>query len=382
MHDAALEAFADRWLDADLYRLRRAARDLYARALRGGIYYAAASIVFFLSIFPPSDLPWYAWLSATFYLCLALLRHLNKVPEASTDPAAYRHWRLRHWLLIDAGCLVWSFHLLAAGLLLDQPYSLGLVVGLLALFAFGSAICHGFAMNRGAAYVSLSLLSVPAMIGFAFFFHDGIAIAVGLAVQGSYSMVMLDRSNKEYELQVNNEHALLMSRAETERLVRTDVLTGLANRRDYEKRFEQAWHMAARQGGDLALLVIDLDFFKQLNDTYGHAAGDACLRHFAQILSQQFRRAGDLCARIGGEEFAVILSGASAFEAAKLGQDFSDALIKSPCSYRDQQITITASIGAGAADWDKDPDPVATFARIDQACYEAKKQGRSRLVAV
>ena len=116
--------------------------------------------------------------------------------------------------------------------------------------------------------------------------------------------------------------------------------------------------------------------------TYGHAAGDACLRHFAQILAQQFRRAGDLCARIGGEEFAVILSGASAFEAANLGREFSDALIKSPCHYRDQQITVTASIGAGAADWDSDPDPVATFARIDQACYEAKKQGRSRLVAV
>jgi diguanylate cyclase (GGDEF)-like protein len=140
--------------------------------------------------------------------------------------------------------------------------------------------------------------------------------------------------------------------------------------------------MAARQGGDLALLVIDLDYFKQINDTYGHAAGDACLRHFSQILAQQFRRAGDLCARIGGEEFAVILSGISAFEAAKLGREFSDALIKSPCPYRDQIISITASIGAGAADWDQDPDPAATFARIDQACYEAKKQGRSRLVAV
>jgi diguanylate cyclase (GGDEF)-like protein len=381
MHDAALEAFADRWLDADLYRLRRAARDLYARALRGGVYYAAASVVFFLSIWPVGQLPWYAWLSAVFYLGLAALRYLNKVPETSLDPADYRRWRLRHWLLIHAGCLVWSAHLLASGLE-AQPYSLPLVVGLLACFAFGSAICHGFAMNRRSAFLSLSLLSVPAIIGFAFFFHDGMAIAIGLAVQGSYSMVMLDRASKEYDLQVDNEHALLMSRAETERLVRTDVLTGLANRREYEKRFEQAWHMAARQGGDLALLVIDLDFFKQLNDTYGHAAGDACLRHFAQILAQQFRRAGDLCARIGGEEFAVILSGASAFEAAKLGRDFSDALINSPCTYRDQQITITASIGAGAADWDTDPDPVATFARIDQACYEAKKQGRSRLVAV
>ncbi|HMA51899.1 MAG TPA: GGDEF domain-containing protein [Magnetospirillaceae bacterium] len=380
MHDAALEAFADRWLDADLYRLRRAARDLYARALRGGIYYAAASIVFLLTIGGPAELPLAVWLAPLAYATLAALRYLNKVPETSIDPAEYRRWRFRHWLIIDIGCVLWSGHLLAAGLL-AQPYSITLTLALLCCFAYSSAICHAFAMNRRAAYLSLTLLGLPA-IAFACFFHEGLPIAIGLAVQTSYSMVMLDRANKDYELQVTNEHALLLSRTETERLVRTDVLTGLANRREYEKRFEQAWHIAARQGGDLALLVIDLDFFKQLNDTYGHAAGDACLRHFAQILAQQFRRAGDLCARIGGEEFAVILSGASAFEAAKLGQDFSDALIKSPCQYRDQQITITASIGAGAADWDSDPDPVATFARIDQACYEAKKQGRSRLVAV
>ena len=381
MHDATLDAFADRWLDADLYRLRRAARDLYARALRGGAYYAAASLVFLLTIPSPGDLPLVVWLAPLAYVGLAALRYLNKVPETSIDPAEYRRWRLRHWLIIDLGCVLWSVHLLAAGLL-TQLYSITLTMALLCCFAYSSAICQTFAMNRRAAYLSLTLLILPALIGFGFFFQGGLPIAIGVAVQGSYCFVMLDRANKDYALQVSNEHALLMSRAETERLVRTDVLTGLANRRDYEKRFEQAWHMAARQGGDLALLVIDLDFFKQLNDTYGHAAGDACLRHFAQILAQQFRRAGDLCARIGGEEFAVILPGASAFEAAKMGRDFSDMLIKSPCAYRDQLITITASLGAGAADWEADPDPVATFARIDQACYEAKKQGRSRLVAV
>jgi diguanylate cyclase (GGDEF)-like protein len=381
MLDNGLDTFADRWLDADLYRLRRAARDLYVRALRGGLYYAAASVVFILTIASPSQLPWWAWLPGVAYLLLAAGRYANKIPETSSDPSDYRRWRLRHWLLINAGCLLWSGHLLVAGLL-GQPYSITLVTGLLCCFAYSSAICYSFSMNRHAAFIALALLCVPGVIGFALFFEGGMPIAIGLAVQTSYCLVQLDRSNKDYRLQLSNEHALLMSRAETERLVRTDVLTGLANRREYEKRFEQAWHMAARQGGDLAMLVIDLDFFKLINDTYGHAAGDACLRHFSQLLSQQFRRAGDLCARIGGEEFAVILSGVSAFEAAKLGQEFSDNLLKSPCVYRDQTINITASIGAGAADWDKDPDPVATFARIDQACYEAKNQGRSRLVAV
>ena len=381
MHDTALDAFADRWLDADLYRLRRAARDLYARSVRGGIFYAAASAVFVLTIAGPAELPFYGWLPVLAYLGLAALRYLNKVPDTSSNADDYRRWRLRHSMLIDAGCLLWSGHVLAAGLW-AQPYSVTLMLALLCCFAYNSAICHSFSMNRSAAAVALALLVVPGAIGFGFFFREGVPIAIGLVIQGSYALMMLDRCYKEYLQQIGIEHALMISRAETERLVRTDVLTGLANRRDYEKRFEQAWHMAARQGADLALLVIDLDHFKQLNDTYGHAAGDACLRHFAQILQQQFRRVGDLAARIGGEEFAVILSGASGFEAAQLGRDFSEALAQSPCHYRDQTIVITASIGAGAADWDKDSDPVATFARIDQACYEAKKQGRSRLVAV
>ena len=381
MLDLGQESIAVPLLDEHGYRLRRAAHDLYARSKRGPVFYVMASIVFMLTMGDFRTLPWYSWLPALAYALLGCLRYLNKVPEDGSTANHYRRWRFRQWLIIDCGCLIWTCHLFKAGTL-GQPYSLTLIVALFCAVAYSSAIAHMFAMDRRAATLATSCLSLPGTLAFAALFDGGMPIAAGLGVHWGYTLLMLNRSNRDYRTQIATEYALLQAKSQTERLVATDALTNLANRREYERRFAQAWHMAARQQGQLALLVLDLDNFKQLNDTHGHAAGDACLRHFADILSRHFRRAGDLSARIGGEEFAVILPGISAGDAAILGEEFRRSLTESCCHYRDQAIKVTASIGAGAVDWANDSDPLATFARIDQACYEAKKQGRSRLVAV
>jgi diguanylate cyclase (GGDEF)-like protein len=380
MRNLALELYGGALPDQETYRLRRAARDLYGRAARGPIFYVAASVVLLLTTDEPVTLPPLVWLAPVAYAILGLLRFLNRIPSEDATPDVYRLWRLRQWLVIDCGCLLWSGHLLVVGLLY-QSYSLPLIIALFCGIAYGSSICAMFAMDRRHAAIALACLGLPGTAAFALFIPHGIPIAIGLLVHGLYSLLMLDRAHRDYTAQLDTEYALLQAKAETERLVAIDGLTGLANRREYERRFAQAWNMAARARSNLALLVLDLDNFKQLNDRFGHAAGDACLRHFANMLAEHFRRAIDLTARIGGEEFAVILPGLSATEAAILGEEFRANLAMSVCLYRDQPISVTASIGAGAADWDEDPDPLATFARIDQACYEAKKQGRSRLVS-
>ena len=380
MHEFVLEAFASPLPDAEIYRQCRATSDLYRRSARGPIYYAAGSIVFVLSLGRPQDQPLLAWLPALLFAFLGVARWLHRPPAEGSDLAAYRRWRLLHWLLIDLGCLLWSGHLLMAGAL-GQPYSDSLLIALGGTAAYVAAVSHMFAMDRRAAAIALACLTLPGTLAYALVFPHGLAYAFGLGIYTIYSLAMIDFSAKDYAKQLSNEYALMQANAQNERLVATDALTGLANRREYERRFAQAWHLAARQGGDLALLVLDLDNFKQLNDTHGHPAGDSCLRHFAEILRQHFRRACDLTARIGGEEFAVILPGVTARDAAALGEEFRRALAETPCLYRDKQIPMTASIGAGAADWRQDADPLATFARIDQACYSAKRQGRSRLVS-
>ena len=91
------------------------------------------------------------------------------------------------------------------------------------------------------------------------------------------------------------------------KLARTDTLTGLANRRQFEEAFERSARASARTGRPLSLLVIDADHFKTYNDRFGHAVGDAVLQGLAEVLMRSVRRPGDLVARVGGEEFAVLM---------------------------------------------------------------------------
>ena len=177
------------------------------------------------------------------------------------------------------------------------------------------------------------------------------------------------------------ESTLLNSRAEIERLSRQDSLTCLSNRRDYEVAFEALWHHSARERTDLSLLVIDLDHFKSINDRFGHSAGDACLRHVAGVMREEFWRASDVRARIGGEEFAVVLPRANAAQAIALAQRLCARLASWPCEFEGHVIPVTASIGVATMNQHVDAAPQASFSRADAACYAAKRQGRNRVVA-
>ena len=127
-------------------------------------------------------------------------------------------------------------------------------------------------------------------------------------------------------------------------------------------------------------MVVDLDHFKRINDTYGHLAGDACLRQVARLMEERFKRASDMVARIGGEEFAVLLPDTSAEEAMQLAQTLCHTLAGSPVRWDEHHIPVTASIGVDCMRWDLDLTPQASFSRIDSACYTAKAKGRNRVV--
>jgi diguanylate cyclase (GGDEF)-like protein len=205
-------------------------------------------------------------------------------------------------------------------------------------------------------------------------------IALTLSVYTLYQLSSLRRVAQEYDAQIETEVALLVSRAEVERMTRVDALTGLANRREYENVYPKAWQQAARSRGDIALLVFDLDHFKALNDGYGHLAGDACLQHFARLLEECFRREVDLVARIGGEEFVVVLPGSTSTDAERMAEVLRATLEDRPCQWQGKALPMTVSVGVGSAIWSFDTKPEATFARTDAACYEAKMSGRNRVV--
>lgn len=152
----------------------------------------------------------------------------------------------------------------------------------------------------------------------------------------------------------------------------TDTLTGLGNRRALDK----ALSSLANQGCDYALLQIDLDYFKQVNDTLGHAAGDHVLQSVARVM-QQATRKGDTVARVGGDEFVILCPGLTArARLAELAASIIDK-IERPVHYQNHRCEISASIGIAVA-CAGNPDPNLLMQQADEALYAAKNAGRAQ----
>lgn len=164
-------------------------------------------------------------------------------------------------------------------------------------------------------------------------------------------------------------------------LAATDPLTGLANRRHFQKRGGEEWARAVREGQRIAALALDVDHFKRFNDHYGHAAGDDCLRKIADILADNARRPGDLAARTGGEEFVVILPGARVSDAVQIAETISAALALAAIPHEASDTgAVTLSIGVAGAKPGQGDQLENLLEAADRALYEAKRQGRNRTV--
>lgn len=162
---------------------------------------------------------------------------------------------------------------------------------------------------------------------------------------------------------------------EVSRRARTDALTGLANRRAFDEHLSQLLAHADRFGHSLSLILADVDHFKNVNDTWGHEAGDVVLQHIAKTL-QDGVRAVDVCARFGGEEIALLLPQTALPGAAELADRLRQAIGDKPVVWAGNEIKVTVSCGVACY-----PDGVLTkealFAAADRALYEAKSAGRN-----
>ena len=158
-----------------------------------------------------------------------------------------------------------------------------------------------------------------------------------------------------------------------------DGLTGLYNRREFNRLLEQAIAREERQKGRFALLLLDIDHFKKLNDTFGHPAGDAALKSTAHAFEGRLRK-GDQAARFGGEEFVAILPGADEAGALHLADRIRSAVQQSELVFEGARLSVTISLGAAV--WPQDgQDEETLLASADRALYAAKQAGRNRVVA-
>jgi diguanylate cyclase (GGDEF)-like protein len=166
-------------------------------------------------------------------------------------------------------------------------------------------------------------------------------------------------------------------RNEVADLAMMDDLTGVGNRRQLLQRLSEECARSARSNQPFALLVLDLDGFKAINDTYGHTAGDACLQHFT-LMAQTRLRPGDLLARTGGDEFCVVLPASSLHEGALVARRIIDVCREDAAGCAGHDIAIAVSVGVAQWTHDVGALPDRLIAAADHALYVAKREGGNR----
>lgn len=201
---------------------------------------------------------------------------------------------------------------------------------------------------------------------------------------GFYLANAMERSDRESFIQnklltIEAERLTILTQ-QLHRLSTTDSLTGVANRRSFEDNFEKEWRRAIRHQLPLSLIMIDVDYFKRYNDTYGHQQGDECLKAISQVMASHCQRPSDFCARFGGEEFIVLLAQSDKSEARLLAQSICDAVeaLQIPHSGSHHQV-CTISVGVASVLPTEDGKQDDLLRHADQAMYMAKANGRNRV---
>jgi diguanylate cyclase (GGDEF)-like protein len=215
------------------------------------------------------------------------------------------------------------------------------------------------------ALLLTSSLTGGAALGWETAFYTALIVPVLVAVPVSFFIARM-------ALQLNHAQSRL------HRLALTDELTGLMNRRAFFESAEGMLESAGEEGRVLSLLVMDADYFKQLNDTYGHATGDAALQFITEHLNENVRTY-DLVCRLGSEEFAILLPDLAEPEAAELGNRILERIASRPMFWDDKIIEM--SVSCGVADTRVGYGMSPLFKAADDALYAAKTSGRNRQIS-
>ena len=165
-------------------------------------------------------------------------------------------------------------------------------------------------------------------------------------------------------------------------LAERDGLTGLYNRRSYDKYIQRIWRQSRREQAQLTVMLIDIDHFKAFNDHYGHQAGDDALKRVASVIAAGVQRPLDIAARYGGEEFALVLYGPATEYVTDLPETLREDVMQLETSHEGATHTklLTVSIGVAVVSPDAERSQAGAIQMADEALYQAKEDGRNRVV--
>ena len=182
-------------------------------------------------------------------------------------------------------------------------------------------------------------------------------------------------------LRVRNQIQIINQLRTIERLSMIDQLTNIANRRSFDERLKREWKQAIRERQPISMMMLDLDRFKTVNDTYGHKQGDVVLKTIAGVISQNLKRPGDFVSRWGGEEFAVLMANTSMEGARDVAEKIRSTVENTAIPRLDgSEIRITVSIGVASMVPELNSNADIFFSKSDTALYAAKAAGRNKVI--
>jgi diguanylate cyclase len=318
--------------------------------------------------------PWSFLMVALVFIVLTIMRfRIRGLPEDASE-VAVRARLNAIWNLLLTNAALWGAAI--AWLLIVTPNESARTVAAISSYAFATAFAHNFPMRLRSSFFAVGLLYLPTLAALIITGARLELVAVGFLYL-LYVSLALRRSHLEYEQRLDLQDALREQRDLFEQQSRRDGLTALPNRRHFSDVLNTWSAQAAGDGSDLALLILDLDHFKQINDRHGHAVGDACLRAFADSLQQAFPASNELVARLGGEEFGVLLRSVPLQQTMWRAQAFCREFEEFALPLVEGEVYSSVSIGVAAFDPGRDSDGDALYRAADVALYQAKAAGRN-----
>ena len=295
--------------------------------------------------------------------------------------------RLYQWYLVAAMAhiILTSYAMLMV--VSGPPYhlytssTLALVMGGLTLTRIGfvGALVTGIIYVAASVFVQWMLNDLD-RVGMYYLLLGGWAVAFCVVSALSFEKASRNEFLQKILIQRKNNQ-LQKANERLKNLVDVDALTGISNRRHFDHVLDEEWRRAKRRQYPLALLMVDIDYFKAYNDRLGHPKGDECLRDVAQHLLAQVRRPGDLVARYGGEEFSVILPALDREEALSVAEMFCQQVQAMAIPHPNSDIAdcVTVSIGVAVQTPNAHNERSDLLKQADDALYLAKKRGRNRV---
>ena len=353
---------------------RRVIRDLKKRSTPGIVFYVLLAVLVLVSddFYQRQPNISLGFLSSIIGICLFRLIHLPIYRW--TDGTREKLNRAIFFASVVLTAIIWGVWFVRF-MTLDGEHTAKLVMAICTAGLSAGGVVAFVPNLRLSVVFNFSML-VPTIVVM-IVRQINLPLALSILLFSIYLVMVALRANREYWKALENELLLIEKTEELNTLSRIDDLTGLYNRRHFDERLDHEWKKAKRVQRPPTLLLCDIDHFKQINDQYGHQAGDEFLKLTASLLRTVFKRNTDLVARYGGEEFIVLMTDIAPGTAYALAEEMRRRMAEILMPYKGHNISATMSIGV-ASDTPANATRESLISRADSALYRAKQKGRNR----